>query len=223
MPYDYEETFTTKEQDIVDEAVDKLREVMLERRKEEWEAYQEDKKYLAKERTEFHAQLAAFEKEKKAFETSRDTLYSQFKKDWFDTLGFQFKVGDIVWFARYTYTEEECPVCKGKKTFEVQTPYGDEITCKCPGCEGKGVIVSKLVLPTPGTVNEIRVTVVRNKRDCSARDAEIFSYGNKCVIMVSSDDRKLSESYFSPGDLYHTKEECEAAIEQDSEKEQGDS
>lgn len=219
MPYDYEETFTTEEQDIVDEAVDKLREVMLERRKTEWEAYQDDKKRLAKERTEFHAQLAAFEKEKKAFEISRDTLYSQFKKDWFDTLGFQFKVGDKVWFARYTHTEEECPVCKGKKTFEVQTPYGDEITCKCPGCEGKGVIVSELVLPAPGTVNEIRVAVVRNKRDCSAQDSEIFPCNNKCVVLVSTDDRGLSEKYFSSDDLYHTKEECEAAIEQVREKE----
>ena len=37
-----------------------------------------------------------FEKEKKAFEASRDTLYAQFKKDWFDELGLQFKVWDKV-------------------------------------------------------------------------------------------------------------------------------
>ena len=217
--YDYEEEITTEEQDIVNEAVEKFHEVLIRKRKEEWEAYQSNREILIKEKTEFYAQRAAFEKEKKAFEVSRDTLYKQFKKDWFDELGFQFKVGDKVWYTHTEYERKECPVCRGMKTFEVQTPYGDEITCKCPKCEGNGVIVRHYRVPKSGVVKEIRTTVIRNKQSCYVSSESIFSYSDKSEIWLTSDDTGENVC-FRPDSLYYTKEECEAAIEQAKQKEE---
>lgn len=216
--YDYEEEFTTEEQDIVDEAVEKFREVLINRRREEWENFYNDREIFKKNKADFYALKAAFEKEKKAFEVSRDTLYAQFKKDWFDTLGFQFKVGDRVWYAKAEYEKKECPVCKGKKTFKVQTPYGDEVTCKCPKCEGKGYISSVVYHPWMGTITEISMTVIRNKTNCYVKDREVFANYNKCEVWVIPDEILTESFYRSPDKLYHTKEECEAVIEQEKEE-----
>lgn len=214
----YEEELTTEEQDIVNEAVEKFHEVLINRRKEEWEAYWDNKKYYEKAIAELRVKREAFEKEKRAFETSRDALYKQFKKDWFDELGFQFKVRDKVWYAHGEYERKECPVCRGKKTFEVQTPYGDEITCKCPKCEGRGYNSVVQNTPKSGVVKEIRATVVRNEKSCYVGSESIFSYNDKCEVWLTSDNTGENKC-FKPSSLYHTKEECEAAIEQAKEKE----
>lgn len=215
--YDYEEEFTTEEQDIVDEAVEKLREVLINRRREEWENFYNDREIFKKNKADFYAQKAAFEKEKKAFEVSRDTLYAQFKKDWFDTLGFQFKVGDRVWYIHHKYKQEECPICLGTKEVEIHGANGDIITCKCPVCGGKGYNSVGQNIPKSGTIREIRMMVVCNKQDCYVDSESLFSYSDKCEIRVSSDDSG-ENIYRIPEHLYHTKEECEAVIEQEKEE-----
>lgn len=217
--YDYEEEFTTEEQDIVNEAVEKFRGVLIKKRKEEWDVYQSNKEYLEKEKADFHAQRAALEKEKKAFEASRDTLYAQFKKDWFDELGLQFKVGDKVWYAYAEYKQKECPLCGGKKVVEIHMADGNITTCGCPKCNGKGYISVPQSIAKSGTITSIRVTLVRNEQNCYMDANSILSYINKCEIWMTSDDSGESRRSTSD-DLYHTKEECEAAIEQAKQKEE---
>lgn len=217
--YDYEEEFTTEEQDIVNEAVEKFREVLINKRKEEWDVYQSNKEYLEKKKAEFYAQQAAFEKEKRVFELSRDTLYAQFKKDWFDKLGLQFKVGDKVWYAHVEYKRKECPLCGGKKVVEIRMADGNITTCGCPKCNGKGYNSVPQSIAKSGTITSIRVTLVRNERNCYVSTNGIPSHVSRCEIRMTSDDSG-EDRWSTPGDLYHTKEECEAAIEQAKQKEE---
>ena len=209
----YEEEFTTEEQDIVNEAVEKFREVLMKKRREEWESFQNDRETFKKNKADFYAQQAAFEKEKKAFETSRDTLYAQFKKDWFDALGLKFKVGDKVWYACAEYEQKECPLCGGKKVVEIHMANGDITTCGCPKCNGKGYNSVPRGVAKSGTITSINVALVRNKQSCYVGANDILSCINRCEIWMTSDDSGESR-WSTSGDLYHTKEECEAAIEQ---------
>lgn len=212
--YDYEEEFTTEEQDIVNEAVEKFREVLIKRRKEEWENFQDDREIFKKNKADFCAQRAAFEKEKKAFEASRDTLYAQFKKDWFDELGCQFKVGDRVWTIASKYDRTKCPICKGKKTFEVQTPYGDEITCKCSECNGTGEVSKVSYFPQPGTISEIRVTIKRSQGGCRIDYERAFEDLDTCNIYITPDKYGLEGRLCPPDKIYVSLDDCLAAIKQ---------
>ena len=215
--YDYEEEFTTEEQDIVNEAIEKFHNVLIKKHKEEYEAYQSNKKYYEEAISRLHGLRDELEKEKRAFEASRDTLYTQFKKDWFNTLGFQFKVGDRVWYIHHKYKQEECPICLGTKEVEIHGANGDIITCKCPVCGGKGYNSVGQNIPKSGTIREIRTMVVCNKQDCYVDSKSLLSYSDKHEIRVSSDDSG-EDIYRIPERLYHTKEECEAVIEQEKEE-----
>ena len=210
--YDYEKELTTEAQDIINEAVEKFREVLIKKRKEVWENFQDDRKIFKRNKADFYVQQAAFEKEKRAFDASRDTLYAQFKKDWFDALGLQFKVGDKVWYAYTEYEQEECSLCGGKKVVEIHTSDGDIKTYDCPACGGKGYNSVPQGVAKSGTITSIRVTLVRNEQNCYVGANDILSCINRCKIWMTSDDSGESR-WSTPGDLYHTKEECEAAIE----------
>ena len=154
-----------------------------------------------------------FEKDTRAFEASRDTLYAQFKKDCFDELGLQFKVGDKVWYAHAEYKQKECPLCGGEKVVEIHMADGNITTCGCPKCNGKGYNSVPQSIAKSGTITSIRVTLVRNEQNCYIDANGILSYINRCETWMTSDDSGESR-WSTSGDLYHTKEECEATIEQ---------
>ena len=90
---------------------------------------------------------------------------------------------------------------------------GNITTCGCPKCNGKGYNSVPRGVAKSGTITSIKVTLVRNEQSCYVGTDGIFSYANRCEIWMTSDDSGESR-WSAPDDIYHTKEECEAAIEQ---------
>lgn len=203
--------------DIVDEALRKVKNILCEKCADQINGIKETEKELEKQRlnlieqeTHLRQTEIALKNAAEQLRNEKEALYEGFKAEWFSKLGIGFKPGDTVYTSVIKRTYKDCPNCKGKG--EVEFIYLDERgdvrkeKGTCPKCHGTKQVLSNYYCDIQCyTVNYIRFEVFMNDGRVGYAHDEFDPYESKTRIEMTNG------MCFTPDTVYHTEEEAKEA------------
>lgn len=149
--YYYEDCYDNQSEAdaIIEEATDKLREIIVQPIKDrlkyinEWEdKYYKKDANLAKLQQELEKQRQALEKEKQEWNSEKENKPIEFINTITDKVCKGLKIGQKVWRIKSNYYNIPCPKCNGTRKIQVKYFDGQIVEEKCSCCDGKKTTVS---------------------------------------------------------------------------------
>lgn len=212
---DYFEDQSEVEQ-IIDEATDKLVELISEKTKSEIERYKNWYESAAEVRDKLQKRVYEQAEQIKVLEVDLKRVKEELERKDNEIPKVPFMPGDKVWFIGNDCRNEvliECPVCKGRGKVKTQTADYGEVEITCPHCKGNSVARYEPAKAYQGYVVRSRITLD------AADDVPSFIYD---LVKDESDLEKFKSNEdiytFSRYEIYKTKEEAEKAANQETEK-----
>ena len=134
---DYYEQEPSEVDEIVDDAVQKITDIITERAKDEIDSIMNKAKYLEEQNAIESKQRAEAWKETAAWKKKCEELTKELEKQRTE-LKLEFEVGEKVFFTRYRHDRSKkvfCSECGGTGVIK-RIVDGEEYSKKCPKCEG---------------------------------------------------------------------------------------
>lgn len=197
--YDYED-YKSEEEEIVDEAVEQIKNIIKERAKNELDAvqhqveyYKEQTKLLEDSRNEAFKKRDAAQKELEDYKKQVDSANSVIKS-------LPFNIDDECWIVVPDGSDiERCPICGGNRSIDSYHPDYGTVKAECPYCGKFGGYDNQ----------EFKIYKYRIKK-CNI--SQVY------VIITNKTDYRFSAKYdkyteYSNITPYKTKEDAEIAMQ----------
>ena len=210
---DYFEDQSEVEQ-VIDDAINKLVELISEKTKSEIERYKNWYESVSDIRNKLQKQVYEQAEQIKVLEIDLKRTKEELERKDNEIPKVPFMLGDKVWFIGSDCRNEvviKCPTCEGKgKVKTLTTEYG-EVEITCPHCKGNSVTKYEPAKAYQGYV--ARSHTILDVAD----DVPSFIYD---LVANASDLEKIKaneNSYtFRRYEIYRTKEEAEKAADQET-------
>lgn len=203
---DYYEQEPSEVDEIVDDAVQKITDIITERAKDEIDSIMNKAKYLEEQNAIESKQRAEAWKETAAWKKKCEELTKELEKQRTE-LKLEFEVGEKVFFTRYRHNRSKkvfCSECGGTGVIK-RIVDGEEYSKKCPKCEGN--------------------TWYSNTRPTPQKEAEYYEYYPEYDV-IESVNAKVSKSgikytyclkqYGAEDEVFKTRDEALARAEEKS-------
>lgn len=168
--YDYCEDCDgkSKADEIIDDAKNKLVDLIWEQVKGELEVTQKENELLAKKNAELQKENFELIEKEKVLQIDNERLKAEMERQ--DNLvpRTPFVVGEKVYFIKpWDVGKIPCATCSGKGKVTVQDKRFGEITIKCPKCNGEGQVKYPIFEVRKAWIESIQTTIkLRSKHIC---------------------------------------------------------
>lgn len=159
--YDYCEDCDRKSKadEIIDEAKEKLVDLIWEQVKGELEVTQKENELLAKKNAVLQKDNFELSEKEKVLQIDNERLKAEMERQ--DNLvpRTPFAIGDKVYYIGYSdFFDVKCPICNGKGRTTIQSEQFGEISITCPNCKGAGRAEYKMYATVAAWVVGIAIT-----------------------------------------------------------------
>ena len=199
---------------VIDDATNKLVELISEKTKSEIERYKNWYESTAEVRDKLQKRVYEQQEKIKVLEIDLKKAKEEPDKKDNEIPKVPFVPGDKVWFIGNDCRNEmviKCPTCEGRGRVKTLTAEYGEVEITCPHCKGNSVAKYEPAKAYQGYVVRSRITLD------AADDVPSFTYD---LVMNASDLEKIKaneNSYtFRRYEIYRTKEEAEKAADQET-------
>jgi len=207
---EYEEYFyePSEADTIIDEAKEKLNDLLTEEVKQTMKQASEAKQSLEKLQKEIreaeyrlgNLKLEHQREEKKWENLDQYHMPRQYIKRLVEAVAGDFAPGDTVYALAVDFQNEECPLCHGNKEVECKIADSQEVlSINCPTCKGRGYRSKRIDYIKERKVSEVHLKLCFD-------DYRVCYWSSNCIYLDGRD------SSTDIKDIFHTKEEAEKAL-----------
>lgn len=165
----------SKADEIIDDAKNKLVDLIWEQVKGELEVTQKENELLAKRNAELQKKNFELGEKEKVLQIDNKRLKAEMERQ--DNLipRTPFAIGDQVYYIGYSdFFHVKCPICEGKGRTTIQSEQFGQISITCPNCKGVGRAEYKMYTAVAAWVVGIAITTKlgeKNPQMCYYLDA----------------------------------------------------
>lgn len=199
--YDYCEDCDRKSKadEIIDDAKNKLVDLIWEQVKGELEVTQKENELLAKKNAQLQKENFELIEKEKVLQIDNERLKAEMERQ--DNLvpRTPFAIGEQVHYLRRWGTDEiKCPVCNGKGVTTIKTEQFGEMAITCPNCKGRGS--AEYTEYTDSTAWVVGVEITKKIGEKKPKITYFLSYS-------TYKPEKISNDYFRWEQVYKTTDE----------------
>lgn len=149
----------SKADEIIDEAKDKLVDIIWEQVKDELEVTQKENELLEKTKANLQKDNIELRNTVRKLETDYKNLKAEMERQDNIIPRTPFAIGDKVYYIGYSdFSNVKCPICKGERHITIQSEQFGEISTTCPNCKGVGCAEYKMYTAVAAWVVGIAIT-----------------------------------------------------------------
>lgn len=191
--------------EIIEEARDKLVDLVVGQANSEINAILENNKRLIKTTDELRQKVTDLESERNTLKTELDRVNGLN-----NVINPEFQIGEAVYYVGFDdWKKMVCPVCNGEQYITVTDTNLGILRARCPKCgggvHGRSEVEHVAFKVERGYINSIKIII-------KSKDGDIkYSYHVSDNMCYNTCDNDYNDNYRT--ELYRTKEEAQAAAD----------